>query len=402
LWISVTKWRDSCRVATYGPNVRKIQGNLRFSFLSLSLLSLNYLQAKNLSSPNESQLINSLANSQMSSVELNARKLVGKPIQNEAATGLYRRWNALKTDSLLSPENRAIITNFSKTVMTEAFDNTSTVYYPFGGADAIYPILFFPNADTYIIVAAEPLGNLAKGTPADSERVAREMSATFLSASFYKTTDMEAQGTQITKITAALALMDFEIESMEIVSLTEDGVVQNGTKAKIPTSVRWTCKKDGAKKEIYYFAQNLKTIGDPYQGLEKMSESSPFVKFMSHLNGNYTSLYKAASYESYGVGYELSNEISLKAKYYVGSDTGIPFKEFLKRSDSWKLTLLGNYAGTIGLFSGKFQESLSAAYNNKAKYDFVKRGPRMPFRYDYLSAHQGNDASNLTYGIRVK
>ena len=32
------------------------------------------------------------------------------------------------------------------------------VFYPFGGADAMFPVKLFPTADTYMILALEPVG----------------------------------------------------------------------------------------------------------------------------------------------------------------------------------------------------------------------------------------------------
>src|SRR5206468_2393404 len=49
---------------------------------------------------------------------------------------------------------------FQKTELAAPPIATAPVFYPFGGPDALTPLVFFPNSPTYVMVALEPTGTL--------------------------------------------------------------------------------------------------------------------------------------------------------------------------------------------------------------------------------------------------
>ena len=90
--------------------------------------------------------------------------------------------------------------------------------------------------------------------------------------------------------------------------------------------------------------------------------------------------------------------------------SGVPFSEFIKRKDSWRLTLFGEYRDPSDSFSDRKQEDLKEAYraaiegDRRGDYtDFVNYGGKLPFHYDYGTGADGRGAgSMLFYGIRSK
>src|SRR5437763_17026638 len=49
---------------------------------------------------------------------------------------------------------------FQNRELGEAVSNTDTLFYPFGGPDALTPTVFFPHSRMYVLIGLEPAGTL--------------------------------------------------------------------------------------------------------------------------------------------------------------------------------------------------------------------------------------------------
>ena len=60
--------------------------------------------------------------------------------------GVQSDWSSETEKNRLNSKQKALLREFADKNLVDASRNTKTVFYPFGGPDAIYPSLFFPNA----------------------------------------------------------------------------------------------------------------------------------------------------------------------------------------------------------------------------------------------------------------
>ncbi len=359
-----------------------------------------------------------------SSEEVIAQNMIGR--RNNPVTGVSTEWNKKGLHGIYDPANRDRMTEFSNTHLSEAFQNTQTIYYPFGGPDVIYPFLFFPKASTLILIGAEKIGalpSLEESQTLSFQEDIKNMMRKYLRSSFYVTTEMKSQTSEAskstwTKMAASLALMNYTIISSELGSLDENGAwmpLRAGTAIsnKSPEGLRFMCHRYNGNGRvdlvtIYYFRQNLGEY--VHEGLTPLSKSDSFLKFMKIFNGNYTSFLKAASFLSHSRDvFKTSTDLVFNAKYILQSESGVPFADFIDRQNNWKLKLFGNYDGpNLELFEGRYQKSLEEAYSDlsqnkkRGEYSrFTEYGGALPFHYDYGDGPQGKSAgSTLMYGIK--
>jgi len=330
-------------------------------------------------------------------IQREAEILAGRPVEGEKARGLYSYY---KTGGhQLSNSAQKLIKDFAKKNLTEAVQNTTTVFYPFGGPDVLYPSVFFPSMQNLILIGSEDVGELPGGSDqgvASFTDDVRQVVGTLLNLSFYRTIDMKNEAAAdsrlatLTKIVASIAVLDANNISLDKISLGADGEVlpfAPKNSAEKCRAVRIKYNVGGVEKKVYYFQQNL---GDyEYQGLKSLSSSPEFINFVNR-HTNFTSFYKAASYMSHQEGFSTINNLALRAKYLVQTDTGIPYRAI--NPEQWNVTLYGNYIQPIPLFKMGPEKALVDALKDGT----IKRGGALPFHYDYGSRSQ----QNIIYGIR--
>lgn len=358
-----------------------------------------------------------------------ANTMVGKPADDRfAATGVYKKWST-GGRGFYNPANRKLYESFAENSLTGARNETTAIYYPFGGPDVIYPLTFFPRAKVLILVGIEAIGNLPSYETAQSDAYQESMDSMmeiYLGSSFYRTQDMRAEANANpnsatwAKMMAAIALLDLKILTTETGTLTEEGVWRNDAQTPVaerhpmsPKGVVFRCLRNiGGRSEIvaiYYFQQNLGESN--WDSLKSLPKATPFRKFVGTLKGNYTSFLKAASFLSHDTGgFKISNEMVFGGNRIVQAPSGVPFSEFVKRRDSWKLVLFGDYRQPSETFAKRHQSDLQEAYrgaiekDRRAEYaDFVTYGGDLPFHYDYGTGTDGRGkGSMLFYGVRSK
>jgi hypothetical protein len=343
-------------------------------------------------------ILSSPAQSNEKSFSGYVQALIGNTQRGVAKGSLAAKWNA-QSGHYLVKSTRDKITAFSRDNLSGAYNNTRTVFYPFGGPDAIYPHLFFPHMTNLILVGTEKIGSLPDLTKNPDQYVTlNRIMGTLFDHTFYHTIKMRGDqesspaNASYTKILASLALFSADIKSSELLSWTNNGqlALSSDPASSRILRITYTLPNTSQLRSVYYFQQNL---GDSdYNGLPslKSSSSTHFVNFLKARRG-FTSFYKAASFLSHHNYFSEINKTTLSlSNYIVQTDTGVPYNQ-LKNSD-WDIQLFGNYVWPRKPFEGSYRQSdLAHDCNHYAK--------ELPFGYCYNVFAGG---SHLIYAVKAE
>jgi hypothetical protein len=251
-----------------------------------------------------------------------------------------------------------------------------TVFYPFSGPDFLHATTFFPNAETYVLVALEPVGtapDFHQMTPDAMDQffvtVDRSLDS-LLSFSFFKTNNMKVDVKQDLEGTLPILMLFLartgnHIDEVKRVEVDGEGnIVEAGT-AKLAAGARPAGGVDilfrtagGSEKHLYYFSVNLHN---------DYLKKSAFKGYMAKLSGVNTYL-KSASYLMHKNYFStVRNAILDHSALLVQDDSGIPY-HFVKR-DKWDVALYGVYSSPIAMFKAHKEADLAGAYKeaNRAK-----------------------------------
>jgi hypothetical protein len=239
---------------------------------------------------------------------------------------------------------------------------TSTVFYPFSGPDALYPNTLFPDSKILLMAGLEPVGtmpDLAKlqqdGKLGPYLAQVKTSLFTILAASFFKTKDMKTDFNNqlmdgiMPAIIVFIARENYTINNIQYVTLAHDGTLQPRGQGPGAPGVQITY--DGGRS-LLYFQTDL--------GNDGLKANPGFVRLMQRLAPGLTYL-KAASYLLYEGYFSTMREAILADSVgVVEDDSGIPFKDF--KPDQWDVIPYGDYTGPIDLFKDKKQPDLTAFY----------------------------------------
>ncbi len=179
--------------------------------------------------------------------------------------------------------------------------------------------------------------------------------ATILSASFFKTKDMEVDFNHemvnglLPAIIVFLSREGHSIDNLQFVTLGHDGTVHPKDEGSGSPGVQITY--DGGRT-ILYFDTNLSNEG--------LSYNPGYIKLMERLGPGVTYL-KAASYLLHEDYFStMRKAILADSDGVVEDDSGIPFKYFDPKE--WTVIPYGNYSGPIALFGHYYQRDLADYY----------------------------------------
>jgi hypothetical protein len=133
-----------------------------------------------------------------------------------------------------------------------------------------------------------------------------------------------------------------------------------GAKATAPRGVRILFSgKDGVEKTLYYFSTDLSNSGVKVSG---------FLKFCQTLApGN--SLIKSASYLLHSGNFTTVRDFLLaNSATIIQDDSGIPLGNY--NAKKWHFFPFGHYAGPIGEFPGRYQQSYAELFRRAQPMDF--------------------------------
>jgi hypothetical protein len=247
-----------------------------------------------------------------------------------------------------------------------------TMFYMFSGPDFLYANAFYPKAATYVLSALEPPGGVPDLTkmPRGSVDAAlyniEHSLSSILNFSFFITKHMKVDlhegqisGT-LPILYVFLARSGMTIRSVTAVTLDENGAVVAENPRSATRGVRIVfAGNDGVEKSLYYFSTDLSNSG---------ARASSFLKFCSTLApGN--SLIKSASYLLHSGNFSTVRDYILaNSSTIIQDDSGIPLAYY--NSKKWRFFPFGHYAGPIGEFPGKYQQSYAELFRRSQPMDF--------------------------------
>ncbi len=331
----------------------------------------------------------------------NARLLAGLPVEGPgpwAAIQERPSWqaHAKAMGALWRQDDAARLSKvraFAQARLSNLNDASSTVFYPFGGPDALYPTALFPKAATYVLVGLEPVGrppDLASLSHPELEASLKAMQqyiTPILQISFFRTDDMaqELQNKGVLPILLVfLAGTGHRIWDVEPMAVGPDGALASSSWEAKPRAVRVDFSAGDAheRQTLLYFSQDLSDAG-----LKKRPE---FEAYLARLGSPVTFL-KAASYLMYEPWFSRIRAAILdRSSAVLEDDSGLPLKAFL--ANEWNLTFFGTYTGPIHRFKNCLQPNLQQAYAEGSALP-------LPFGigYQHIAGH-----SNLMLAVRKR
>lgn len=262
----------------------------------------------------------------------------------------HPRFNKFKTTTF--PRLEKFVDQELKSLTEE----TKAVFYPFGGPDISYPLMLFPQAQSYLLIGLEPVGSVDSNLEIPNN-LNNQLDSLFR-RSFFITSDMSRlihskQGV-LPLFLAQITLMGGEVEDIKYLEHSfGKGLEITFTYLKL-------------EKKLFYVQTNLTN-----QGL-----SDDLIKFIEDNNLFDTCMLKASSYAFHqNIFSKLRSFVITNANVIVQDDTGIPLKDLDK---DFKIHLFGNYVGPYGKeWAGYFQKNLYKMYQEKSPKS------KLPFCYGY-------------------
>lgn len=280
-----------------------------------------------------------------------------------------QNWEKMYTTRLSKMEE------WEQSHLSTAKQDSLALFYPFSGPDFLHAFYLFPGTRNYILVALEPIKEVA---PLDTISVSdRDQFLDSLGnslrdifkKSYFITTHMQQDLKQIKGVLPPLYFFiertGHEILTQEFFKLDSAGFEQPipGRQLhwqKIP-GVRITFRMKGSEqiKTLHYFSVSIANAG-----LRERPEFTLFLKRKTPFN----TFVKSASYLMHRDAFTtIRNFIIDNSQTLFQDDTGIPYRHFKKRLE-WTGTFYGDYVKPVKDFEeALFQIDLDSAYRQAPK-----------------------------------
>ena len=302
-----------------------------------------------------------------------AKIFAGIPVDSTSAYFKYTQSAEWKKHSAsfdkkwaLSKAGQDKVDRFAKDSLADLRARAKTVFYPFSGPDFAYPTAFFPDADTLITAALEPIGQVVseKSLNAAYYKRCEPALSQILRLSYFITKNMQSDlGTQglggVTPVYEFfMARLGYEILSIDV--------------QKQMVEIHYCKKGESHEKVLRHFMVNLKDKEIP----------ELFTSVLDRLDPETTvGILKSCSYCMHGGSFKtIRNYMLTKTFAIVQDDTGPRYSQLL--SAGYDVTLYGDYSHPLSCFSEHtYQADLDAAYKK------ARRRP-IDFRYGYSARPQ--------------
>ena len=278
------------------------------------------------------------------------------------------------------------------------------VFYFFSGPDFLYADAFYPGADTYVMAALEPVGeipDLAGMSRGQVEggigRIENSLN-TVLNYSFFITKKMRGElsggrfGGTLPILYVFLERSGKTIRDVSLVALDADGNVKPANDPGLPKNpprgakITFSTGADGKPQTLYYFSTDLSNDG---------VKTSGFLKFCDTF-GLADSFIKSASYLLHADSFStIRSYIVDHSDVVVEDDLGVPVRFF--KPDEWQLMAFGNYVAPLGIFPHTYQPMLHDLYRKRtAALDFGIGYRWRPSELNVLLAIRGSKTAQQT------
>ena len=290
-----------------------------------------------------------------------------------------------------------------QSVVSDKINDTSLLFYPFSGADFLHAYYLFPEANDYVLLAQEKIGEIPDINSMKSDELKNYLNAVDQSLidiykrSYFITKRMSVDTKAGSELNGLLPLFywfiartDHEIINVSTVFIDSSSVLQQREmnteiSKNLIEGVKFLFRKKGHEKikSVTYFNCDISNDG--------FIENPEFKKYLNSVRpGN--SFVKSASYlMHYGSFSDIREIVQQKSQSILEDDTGIPYKYF--DGLEWDINLFGMYVMPVKDFSeSRFQIDLNEAYSNMDMY----KG-KLPFSLGY---HWGSKAQNQMLYIK--
>ncbi len=284
------------------------------------------------------------------------------------------------------------------------------VFYMFSGPDFLYADAFYPGADTYVLAALEPVGEIPDLTKVSSRQLQGGLSRiagslnTVLNYSFFITKKMryELSGGSFSGTLPILYVFlersGKTIRDVSLVALDADGNVKPANDPSLPKNpsrgakITFSTGADGKPQTLYYFSTDLSNDG---------VKTSGFLKFCDTF-GLADSFIKSASYLLHSDNFStIRSYIVDHSDAVVEDDSGVPVRFF--KPDEWQLLAFGNYVGPLGIFPHTYQPQLRDLYRKRtAALDFGIGYRWRPSESNVLLAIRGSKTAQQAQAPQTK
>lgn len=282
----------------------------------------------------------------------------------------------------------------------------STVFYPFSGPDIGNALVFFPDADSYLMFGLEAPGAIPDLSAMEEEAISSGLNelkaslSSILQVNYFFTKAMEKKlgKGSFNSITGLLlfflAMSDCEVTGARRIAISQGGALVQGTAAddsmsgrsrsRVP-GVEITFRRNGSKEQtIRYFMVN---VADAY-----LAKSSPdFIPYLKS-QGRFVTMIKSASYLMHKEGIQepahfeqIRSLILMQSDFVVQDDSGVPLRLFAR--DTWKLQFHGRYEAPTPEFGKHLQKDLKVEMQRNST-------GKLPFSYGY--AYKQGEANLMT------
>lgn len=271
----------------------------------------------------------------------------------------------------------AMVDSLARTDFADFRSKVDYVFYPFSGADFLYPITLFPDADTYFLCGLE-----RPGTPIESIVAKPKVLEAYRTAlinlfysSYFITKDMgtdlhnaEIDGT-CPVLSMLMALEGYEIISIDYMSLDSLGNLTVSEEKTRNIEMRFFKTGSTHEQRLLYFSGNAQN-----KSFNPALQAYIDKELPKHTVGSYL---KAASYLLHWDSFSQMRDNILKYSLaIVQDDSGIPYR---KLTPDFDVTLYGEYKHPWHEFAEScYQLDVKELYETQA--DSIHP---LPFRIGY-------------------
>lgn len=329
----------------------------------------------------------------------------GNTLKPELYTEAWKKYasDQDKKWSKLNESHFKAMHEFTNNELKGIYGAHDTIFYPFSGPDFLNVTTFFPEAETYFMLALEPPGTLPvidtmapDSLPKYFNSIHKSLHA-ILNFSFFRTLSME-EDFATPELNGAVQLISIfmqrsghSILSIEPISLDSSGAIikqehpafSGGSKGLHVSCIN---NKSNKVKNVYYFSCDVSDLG-----LSKNKRLQAFLKNLPHVK----TYLKSASYLLHKPYFSVIRKTILdKSTYVLQDDSGVPVRFF--DVAQWNHQYYGTYDTPINLFKNFYQKDLKMAYDSTEKKNIKSLG--FGIGYDYKL----NDSNLMLFSKKTK